>query len=91
MQLNYNIKLQRPTQRRGHNITDMHGMAMTLLVLAGGQMDLLALTFSALSCVSPADKHPYAGAYKCKLYWVFGLSKLGIKMEKIKQIKTSLF
>lgn len=89
MQLNYNIKLQTPTQRRGHNIRDMHGMAMT--VGAGGQMDPLALTFSALSCVSPADKHPYAGVYRCKLYWAFGLSKLGIKMEKIKQIKTSLF
>ena len=58
---------------------------------AGGQIVLLTLTFSALTCVSLAGEHTYAGACKDKLYSAFGLWILGIKMGTFKQIKTFLF
>jgi len=54
-------------------------------------MGLLTLTFLALTCVSLAGEHTYAGVCKYKLYSAFGLWMLGIKMGKIKQIKTFLF
>jgi hypothetical protein len=54
-------------------------------------MGLLTLTFLALTCVSLAGDHTHVGVCKCKLYSAFGLWILGIKMGKIKQIKTFLF
>jgi hypothetical protein len=54
-------------------------------------MDLLTLTFLALTCVSLAGEHIYAGMCKYKFYWAFGLWILLIKMGKFKQIKTFLF
>jgi hypothetical protein len=54
-------------------------------------MDPLTLTFLALTCASLAGEHTYAGVCKYKLYSAFGLWILGIKIGKIKQIKTFCF